>query len=216
MKIIVLASSRGIGRGIADELDFVDGVNRVIRTSSTDLDTSDIDSVKRFVNKYKETDVLVLNTAGPPAKDFYEITEDEWLKYYNQLFYSFVYMLQNIKVMDGGYIFLLSSFNIKEPDPKLIMSNCYRLAFTSVLKSLSKDFAKREVSCINIAPGPIDTDRLKSLVGDVDEFGKTLPMGRVGKPEEIGRFIKSIIENDIKYLTGVTINFDGGHSNYVI
>ncbi len=138
------------------------------------------------------------------------------MKYYNQLFYSFVYMLQNIKVKDGGYIFLMSSFNIKEPDPKLIMSNCYRLAFTSIMKSLTKDFAKRNVSCINIAPGPIDTDRLRNLVDDVYELGKTLPMGRVGSTMEIGRFVKSIIENNIKYLTGVTINFDGGHSNYVL
>ena len=84
------------------------------------------------------------------------------------------------------------------------------------MKSLTKDFAKRGVSCINIAPGPIDTDRLRNLVDDVDELGKTLPMGRVGSVDEIGRFVKSIIENDIKYLTGVTINFDGGHSNYVI
>ena len=214
MKSIVLASSRGIGKGIADELETIS--SEVIRTSSRDLDTSDISNVKEFVSNNKETDVLVLNTAGPPAKDFYEITEDEWLKYYNQLFYSFVYMLQNIKVRDGGYIFLMSSFNIKEPDPKLIMSNCYRLAFTSIMKSLTKDFAKRNVSCINIAPGPIDTDRLRNLVDDVSELGKTLPMGRVGSTMEIGRFVKSIIENNIKYLTGVTINFDGGHSNYVI
>ena len=213
MESIVLASSRGIGKGIADELNLI---GDVVRTSSKDLDTSDMDSVRRFVDNNKETDVLVLNTAGPPAKDFYEITEEEWLKYYNQLFYSFVYILQNIKVRDGGYIFLISSFNIKEPDPKLIMSNCYRLAFTSIMKSLTKDFAKRNVSCINIAPGPIDTDRLRNLVDDVDELGKTLPMGRVGNVSEIGRFVKSIITNDIKYLTGVTINFDGGHSNYVI
>ena len=214
MKSIVLASSRGIGKGIADELESIS--SEVIRTSSKDLDTSDIDNVKDFVSKNNKTDILVLNTGGPPAKDFYDITEEEWLKYYNQLFYSFVYMLQNIKVRDGGYIFLMTSFNIKEPDPKLIMSNCYRLAFTSIMKSLTKDFAKRGVSCINIAPGPIDTDRLRNLVDDVEELGKTLPMGRVGSTAEIGRFVKSIIENDIKYLTGVTINFDGGHSNYVI
>ena len=125
-------------------------------------------------------------------------------------------MLQNINIRKGGYIFLISSFNIKEPDPKLVMSNCYRLAFTSILKSLTKDFAKRNISCINIAPGPIDTDRLRNLAGDIDELGKSLPMGRVGKPEEIGRFISSIVKNNIKYLTGVTINFDGGHSNYVL
>ena len=81
--------------------------------------------------------------------------------------------------------------------------------------NLKEDFAKRNVSCINIAPGPIDTDRLRNLVDDVYELGKTLPMGRVGSTMEIGRFVKSIIENNIKYLTGVTINFDGGKSNSI-
>ena len=214
MKSIVLASSRGIGKSIADELKDLN--HEVITTSTSDLDTSEMTSVKEFVSNHESTDILVLNTGGPPPLDFDKISEDEWLKYYYQLFYSFVYMLQNIKINNGGYIFLISSFNIKEPDPKLIMSNCYRLAFTTVLKSLSKSFAKENISCINIAPGPIDTDRLRGLVDNVEELGKNLPMGRVGKPEEIGKFIRSIVENNIKYLTGVTINFDGGHSNYVL
>jgi len=42
-----------------------------------------------------------------------------------------------------------------------------------------------------------------------------LPMKRLGKPEEIGNFVKAIIENDIKYLSGVTINFDGANSNHI-
>ena len=48
-----------------------------------------------------------------------------------------------------------------------------------------------------------------------DEYKKTLPMGRLGEPEEIGNFVKSIIENNIKYLSGVVINFDGANSNYI-
>ena len=47
------------------------------------------------------------------------------------------------------------------------------------------------------------------------EFEKTLPMKRLGEPEEIGNFVKGIIENNVKYLTGVTINFDGANSNYI-
>jgi 3-oxoacyl-[acyl-carrier protein] reductase len=214
MKSIVLASSRGIGKAIADEFKLLN--HEVVSTSSDILDTSNMESVESFVRQNNETDILVLNTGGPPAKDFYDIKKEEWMKYYYQLFYSFVYMLQNIKIRNGGYIFLISSFNIKEPDPKLVMSNCYRLAFTTILKSLTKDFAKKNISNINIAPGPIDTDRLRSLVDNVEELGEKLPLGRVGKPEEIGKFVRSIVEYDIKYLTGVTINFDGGHSSYVL
>ena len=103
MKAIVLAGSRGIGKGISDELNLI--CDEVISTSSSDLDTSNIEQVKEFVSEQQETDILVLNTGGPPAKDFYDITEDEWFKYYNQLFYSFVYILQNLNINDGGYIY---------------------------------------------------------------------------------------------------------------
>ena len=40
-------------------------------------------------------------------------------------------------------------------------------------------------------------------------------MKRLGKPQEIGDFVKSIVENDIKYLSGAVINFDGANSNFV-
>ena len=67
----------------------------------------------------------------------------------------------------------------------------------------------------NIAPGPIKTKRLLNLVDDMEKFEESLPMKRAGNPDEIGRFVKLIIENEIKYLTGVSINFDGGLSNYL-
>ncbi len=96
-----------------------------------------------------------------------------------------------------------------------MISSAYRSAFSSVLKILSKKFAERDISCVNIAPGPINTDRTRELFDNVKEFEKTLPMKRLGEPEEIGNFVKSIVENKIKYLSGVVINFDGANSNYV-
>ena len=112
-------------------------------------------------------------------------------------------------------MFLISSSVIKEPSPKLIISSAYRTAFSSVLKILSKDFAKKNISCVNIAPGPINTNRTRELVDNVEKYEKTLPMKRLGEPEEIGNFVKSIVENKIKYLSGVTINFDGALSDYM-
>jgi 3-oxoacyl-[acyl-carrier protein] reductase len=109
----------------------------------------------------------------------------------------------------------MSSNVIKEPNPKLIISSAYRSAFSSVFKILSKEFASKQISCINIAPGPIQTDRTKELIDDVEAYAKTLPMKRLGKPQEIGDFVKSIVENDIKYLSGAVINFDGANSNFV-
>ena len=212
-KAIVLGGSRGIGKAISDSLKTIDV--DVIATSQKDIDTSNLNSVKEFLKINNETDILILNTGGPKPKPFSTVTEEDWNKYHNQLFLGFVTILQNIKINDGGYIFLISSNVIKEPNPKLIISSAYRAAFSEVFKVLSKEYAQKNVSCINIAPGPINTDRTQELIENVEEFKKTLPMKRLGEPEEIGKFVKAIIENDVKYLSGVTINFDGANSNFI-
>ncbi len=213
MKAIVLGGSKGIGKAIANSLSSI-GCD-VVAASSKDIDTSNLSSVKKFIKKHKQTDILVLNTGGPPPKQFWDVTEDEWQKYHNQLFLSFCLLLKDLKVNNGGYIFVITSGVIKEPNPRLVISGAYRLAFTSVLKLVSKDLAAKKISCVNIAPGLINTDRLRDL-GNSAELAKVLPMKRLGEPKEIGDFIKSIIENKIKYLSGVTINFDGASSNFVL
>ena len=211
-KALVLGGTRGIGGAISKNLKDCD----VFSFSSQDCDTGSIQDINRIVSLHPEVDVLVLNTGGPPAIDFFDIDLEEWEKYHRQLFLGFCTMLQTINIRDGGYVFLISSFNIKEPNPKLILSNAYRIAFLSVFKSLSKIMAERKISFVNIAPGPILTDRLKSLVEDIDAFTESLPMKYIAKPDEIGRFVNAIVEEEIKYLSGVTINFDGAHSNYIL
>ncbi len=69
-KAIVIGGSRGIGKAIADSLKTI-GLE-VVTTSKKELDTSDIQSVKDFIQNQKETDILVLNTGGPPAKEFFQ------------------------------------------------------------------------------------------------------------------------------------------------
>ena len=210
---IVLGGSRGIGKAISESLKSLK--IDVFAASKNDIDTSDLTSVKKFLEKHNETDILILNTGGPAPKQFLDITEDDWKLYHNQLFLGFCTILQNIKINDNGYIFLISSNVIKEPNAKLIISSAYRAAFSEVFKILSKEYAQKNINCINIAPGPINTDRTQELINNIEEFKKSLPMKRLGEPEEIGNFVKGIIENKVKYLTGVTINFDGANSNYI-
>ena len=191
---LILGSSKGIGKSIKKKLNELN--IEIICPSSKELNTSNLDSVKKFIKNLKSIDYLILNTGGPPVKDFFSISEEDWNKYYVQLFLSFV----------------ISSHTIKNPEDNLVISNSFRVAISSVFKTVSKIYSKKNISCINIAPGPIKTARLKKLVKNINDFEKKLPLGRAGNPDEIGNFVKSIIKFNIKYLNGVIINFDGGLS----
>lgn len=207
---LVLGSSRGVGAAIVAQLRAASIEAPTI--SRKEIDTSSAASVDAFIKEHPSTDILVLNTGGPPKKEFAEITHEDWEKYNQQLMVSFATLLQRIKVNDGGYIFLISSHLISEPKENMILSQSYRIASWAMLKALSKSFAARQVSCINIALGPILTDRLKNLTTDLAALEGKLPMKRAGKPEEVGTFVRSVVEGDIKYLSGVSITFDGGLS----
>ena len=121
-------------------------------------------------------------------------------------------ILRDLKINDNGYIFLISSFHIREINPKLVISNSLRVGFWSLLKSISFELAKKNITCVNIAPGPIDTERLRSLNKNIPGLIKKLPLGRLGKSDEIGKLVKLIVKNDIKYINGTTIFVDGGKS----
>jgi 3-oxoacyl-[acyl-carrier protein] reductase len=204
---LVLGGSSGIGAAIASELK--KSCRFVKSFSSKDLDTSNLNSVQNFLNKNKYTDILILNSGGPPPLSFKDINKETWLKYFNQLFLGFCLILKGIRIKKNGYIFYISSSIIKEPSENLILSSSLRVGFSSVLKSLSKFYAKKGISIINIAPGPFKTKRVKDLVKNMNKYEKTLPNKKIGDPKEIGLFVKSIVENKIKYISGSIIYFDG-------
>jgi len=217
-KAIVFAGSRGIGKAIADSLQGV--VHEIIATSSKTLDTSDLAAVKAFAAEHPETDVLVLNTGGPPAMAFEDITEELWEHWFHQLFLSFVLLLQRIHVRDEGHVFLISSYYVREPDPRMALSNALRLAFTSVFKTVSKTAMERKVSFVNIAPGPTDTDRMKKLAAasgrTIEGYTAALPTKRMIDPKEIGGFVRFLVEGNVHALSGVTIPFDMGMGDFVL
>ena len=213
MEAIVLGGTRGIGRAIAEALQ--SSGHHVVAAGRRDVDTSELVSVRRFAAANHTTDILVLNTGGPPPKTYTEVTDREWHTYHNQLFAGMVVLLRDILVRDGGYIFLISSSVVKEPNPRLAISCAYRAAFVEIFKLASRELAARDVSCINIAPGLIATDRTRDILSEMRVDPAALPMGRMGEPQEIGRFVAGIIHGGIKYLSGATITFDGASSAHV-
>ncbi len=212
-KALILGSSKGIGKSI--RLKFEENNIQCECPTSHELDTASLKKIDKFFSKKREYDIVILNTGGPPAKDFYEIKLNEWEKYHHQLFLGFVKIFQKLKVNRNGYIFLISSHTVKSPEKKLVLSNTYRVALISLLKTLSSYFSKKNISTLSFALGPIKTQRLKKLVKNLRKFENKLPLRRAGEPEEISNLIFSIVDKNIKYINGTTINIDGGLSSYI-
>jgi 3-oxoacyl-[acyl-carrier protein] reductase len=212
-KALILGGSKGLGKAIGNELK--KNCRSVETFSSRSIDTSNLNSVKNFIKKYKKTDILVLNSGGPPPLSFQDIDEKIWIKYFNQLFLGFCLILKNLKINDNGYIFYISSSIIKEPTENLIISSSLRIGFSSVLKSLSRSYSKRGISVVNIAPGPFKTNRVKDLVKNIKSYEKKLPLKRMGNPKEIGLFVNFLTKNKIKYLSGSVVYFDGNLLNSI-
>ena len=141
-KVIILGGSRGIGKSITKYLK--NNCKKIISCSSKDVDTSNLDSVKKFVNVHKATDIIVLNTGGPPPIKMSNINEQIWYKYFNQLFLSYFLILKKIKINKNGYVFFISSSIIKEPNVNLVLSSSLRTAFSSFLKSYSIEMNKKK------------------------------------------------------------------------
>ena len=206
-KAIIIGGSKGIGNEIAKELKKIK-IN-CISCSRKDIDTSNIHSVKKFIKIHRNADILILNSGGPPPLKFNQIRAQDWNKYFNQLFLGFFLLLKNIKINNNGYVFYISSSIIKEPGNSLIISSSIRAAMSSLLKSYSIESSQKNISTINIAPGPFKTRRVRELVKNIKLFEKNLPTKKIGNPNEIGKFVKFVVENKIKYLSGSPIYFDG-------
>ena len=104
----------------------------------------------------------------------------------------------------------------------LLLSNVFRSGVTSLAKSLSRDLASYNIRINNILPGRLDTERVKQLDGIIAEnnrisvnevrssFHDQIPLGRYGKPEELGNLAAFLLSDKASFITGTTIPVDGG------
>ncbi len=123
---------------------------------------------------------------------------------------------------NGGSILTITSMSVKEPIETLLLSNVFRSGVTSLVKSLAKEFAPHQIRVNNLMPGRIDTDRVRSLdqikaqqnglpVEDIQKANcKTIPLGRYGSADEFGKAGAFLLSEAASYITGASLQVDGG------
>jgi 3-oxoacyl-[acyl-carrier protein] reductase len=109
-----------------------------------------------------------------------------------------------------GRIAAITSIAVRQPIGDLILSNTARSGATGFLKTLALEVAGDGVTVNSVQPGSHATDRLASLVGDLDQIAASVPAGRVGSPEDFGRVVAFLCSEHAGFVTGAAVPVDGG------
>ena len=182
--------------------------------------------VKETVGRFGGVDIVVNNAGGPPGGAPLDITEEHWKLAVEQNFLSAVRLSQGailyMRLKGWGRIINILSVSVKQPLPGLVLSNSVRMAVVGFAKTLGDDVARYNITVNNVLPGSILTDRILSLnqtqaeregrpVEDVlEDRARAIPMGRIGQPEELGSRVAFLASERASYITGVSIQVDGG------
>jgi 3-oxoacyl-[acyl-carrier protein] reductase len=181
---------------------------------------------KRVAERFGRIDICLANSGGPPAKNFLSIELDEWRKNVDLIFLSVVNLAQSVipymQKSGGGRFLAITSTSVKGPIPELVMSNAIRPAVVGLLKSLSIDFGKFNITFNNVAPGYTATERLNELAGARalaanaspdqirERWSEEIPLRRLARPDEVADAIVWLASDRASYVTGQTILVDGG------
>ncbi|MBD2846897.1 SDR family oxidoreductase [Paenibacillus sp. IB182496] len=187
------------------------------------------DDVRRVVAETAEAygglDIIVHNAGGPPAGSFEALRDEDWQQAHERNFLSAVRLvreaLPHLK-QGGGSIVNVVSISVKQPLGGLILSNAYRAAIVGLAKSLADELAPYGIRVNNAAPGRIATERIKELDAHqaktqdrpLEEIERgslqAIPLGRYGEPAEFAEAIAFLASDRASYITGATLQVDGG------
>jgi len=192
-------------------------------------DVSSASEAKRLVDAavsaYGGLEIVVHNAGGPPAGETLQMTEEQWQKAFEQNLLSFTRIVgaaaPEMKKAGYGRVLTIASSSIKQPIPNLALSNALRAGVWGIAKTLSRELAPQGILVNVIAPGRIDTERIAELdQANAQKSGKSvedvrkasiggIPLGRLGRPEELANLVVFLASHAGSYITGQAITVDG-------
>jgi 3-oxoacyl-[acyl-carrier protein] reductase len=235
---LVMAASRGIGKGIAGALAR-EGARVAISSRSEaalaaaaeeigadvrtfPADTRDLDRLRALpgevANALGPVDILVANTGGPPGGGALDNSQEEWEEAFRSLVLAprvlIEQVLPGMRERGWGRIVNVSSSSIREPIPGLALSNANRMAALGLLETLADEVSGDGVTVNTVATGMFATDRLADRQGSLEAAEaaakERIPARRLGQPDEYGDLVAFLCSERAAYLTGVVIPLDGG------
>jgi 3-oxoacyl-[acyl-carrier protein] reductase len=235
---LVGGASQGIGRAVAEVL-VAEGARVVITSRNAERiaqvaaeigaeaglawDSADVDAAPGLVTRVSEeigpVDILVTNTGGPPSDpDPLSFTDAQWEQAHRTLVLAPMTLLKlvlpSMRERGWGRVVAIASTTVREPIAALILSNAERAAQLAAYKTLSREVARDGVTINSLLTGSIATERIASLSGSMEsaEAGaaKSVPAGRLGRPEEMAWAAAFLASDRAAYITGTALAVDGG------
>jgi 3-oxoacyl-[acyl-carrier protein] reductase len=241
-RILVTGASRGLGAAIAravaaegarvavaargsDDLEKVAAETTGFAIAA-DLTTSDgpADAAARAIRELNGLDGLVVNSGGPPTGTFEQLDEEAWKRAIDGTLLAAIRLIRaSLPALREGTepaIVIVLSSSVREPVPGIVTSNVLRPGLNGLIKTLVGEIAPIRIN--GIAPGRIDTHRIRSLDGAratelgvaVEEVQRTnlarIPLGRYGDAAEVGRVGAFLLSSAASYVNGIVLGVDGG------
>lgn len=191
------------------------------------VDVSQGDELSAFIEKaavkFGRIDILLNNAGGPPFDKFENLDDSQWQKAFELNLLSFArtsrQVLPYMQKAGGGRIINIISGSVKSVLANSVLSTSMRMGVVGMAKMLADEFGPYNITVNNVAPGLILTDRIKhTFPKDADpeqvmkEKAKSIPLGRIGKPEELAALVAFLASEQAAYISGTTIQVDGGAS----
>jgi len=226
---IVCGASSGMGLAVAEALA-AEGANVAMFARRRDLLEREADRigalavrgdltvpkdlaklVEQTLGAFGGIDVLVNNGGGPPAGPAAGVADDDVEAAVELLLLSVIRLtnlcLPHLETSGRGRIVNIESSSVRAPIDNLALSNALRPGVVGWMKTLAREVAPKGITVNTIAPGRIDTDRLRSI-GLADPAG--VPAGRLGEAAEIASVVAFLASDRAAYVTGAVIPVDGG------
>ena len=178
--------------------------------------------VDRAIKTFGHIDILVANAGGPPRGYFEDMTDEQWQGAFDVSLLSVVRLVRGVlpsmKARRWGRILTIQSVSVKQPIPELLLSNAVRPGVAGMMKTLAGQLGKDGITVNTVCPGKIMTDRFlggQKISGlSREEYlaraVEDVPVGRVGTPEEFANMIVFLASERASYVTGGSVQVDGG------
>jgi 3-oxoacyl-[acyl-carrier protein] reductase len=197
---------------------------------ATAVDVRNADQISAWAARTSErcggVDLLFTNSGGPPSGAAVSFDDVAWQNAVDLLLFSALRMVRaavpSMKQRGGGSILMSTSASVKEPIPNLGLSTVLRASVSALSKTLALELAADKIRVNQIIPGRIDTDRVRQLdetagkkQGITTDQARAksmtmIPMGRYGQAPEYARVAAFILSDAAAYMTGATVQVDGG------